>query len=137
MNKLYIYGVLGVALMGLSWYAFSATKALGAAELKNKELAFSLEALETSMQLLNTAFLENRQAHEDVERNLRRRIGELHRVKIQPCFDDPIPAPATRILQQLPGLTRMPETAASPAGANATPGVPGASDSTGTGTTGG
>jgi hypothetical protein len=136
MNKLYIYGVLGVALMGLSWYAFSATKALGAAELKNKELVFSLEALETSMELLNTAFQKNRQAHETVERNLRRRIGELHRVKIQPCFDDPIPDPATRILQQLPGLTRMPETVASPAGADAAPGVPGAGNSTRAGTVG-
>jgi len=130
MNKFYIYGALGVALMGLSWYAFSATKALGAAELKNKELAFSIEALETSMELLNTAFLENRRVHETVERNLRRRIGELHRVKIQPCFDDPIPIPAARILQQLPGLTPMPETTPSSTGANSASRVSGAGNST-------
>lgn len=124
--KLIISAAVGLLLMGLSWYAYSTTKALGAAELANKQLLVSLEEFGQRMVRLDQAFMKSREIHQSVERDLKRRIGELRRVKVQPCFDDPIPDAAADILRDLPGIDGMPEAARSSGGSDTPSGSSGA-----------
>ena len=120
--KLYVSAAAFLLLMGLSWYAYSTTKALGAEELKTKQLTASLEEFGRRLILLDQAFTKSREVHDQIERNLRRRIGELSRVPNQPCFDDPIPDAAASILRDLPGLG-VPEAPSSADGTDPTPGA--------------
>ena len=119
--KMYIYAAAGVLLMGVSWYAYSTTKALGAAEAKNEQLRVSLDQFEERFELLNQAIAMNRKQHEKVERSLRKRIGVLNRVATQACFDDPIPDTAADIVRQLSSGDRVSEAPRSTSAANADP----------------
>lgn len=99
--KIYVYLVVGVLLMGVSYYAYATTKKLGVAEQQRAELQSQIAEVRELAEIRGKEIEQNRVQHTAIEGKLINRIKELSYVKPDACFDRPIPAAAANVLLQL------------------------------------